>query len=86
MILQRVLYLTYGGEYLKVFCIAQILTTVSRNAGGLILHVTYGYTVSQENDRFVNQIEELLLCSGAARQKGPFLVDALPFCERYIDL
>lgn len=53
----------------------------SRNAGALILNVTFGYTVSEDEDRLVKLIEDAIRFGGAARLKGPFLVDALPIRE-----
>ncbi|KAH9943945.1 cytochrome P450 [Amylocystis lapponica] len=51
---------------------------VRRNAGAVILKVAYGWTVSKDDDYFVNLIEDTFKLNTTFHRPGRFLMDSIP--------
>ncbi|KAG6328751.1 hypothetical protein ID866_10338 [Astraeus odoratus] len=54
---------------------------IRTNAGALILKIVYGYEVKEENDPFVNLVENAIRAIATAVITGTFLVDAVPILK-----
>lgn len=50
-------------------------------AGTIIFKVTYGYTVQEENDPFVELADKVMAMISIVATPGAFLVDVIPACE-----
>jgi hypothetical protein len=60
-----------------------ILNVCYSTAGAIILRISHGYEVKENNDPFLN-IANLVTAHGSqATAPGAFMVDILPFCELY---
>ena len=53
-----------------------------RTAGAIILMITYGYPVKENDDPYVEVVDAVVRGVGEATTPGAFLVDMIPFCER----
>ncbi|KAH9943928.1 cytochrome P450 [Amylocystis lapponica] len=56
------------------------IALVRRNAGAVILKVAYGWTVSNDDDYFVNLMQNNFKLNSSFQRPGRFLVDRLPIC------
>ena len=54
---------------------------IRRNAGAIILMMTYGYRIRETDDPFVKVVDEATEQFAAASTPGAFLVDTLPMCK-----
>lgn len=52
-----------------------------RNAGALILHVAYGWSVTEDDDHFVRLMEDTIILSQEIFRPGGWLVDIFPICK-----
>lgn len=60
----------------------QILTTLFRWAGAIILSISYGYNIKRDGeDPLISIIEGVVLQFSTASQPGAWLVDIIPFRE-----
>jgi hypothetical protein len=51
-----------------------------RTAGAIILRITYGYEIEEENDPFVSTVDKALEYFSLSSTPGCFLVDLVPSC------
>lgn len=56
-----------------------LLTRNHRNAGAVILMMTYGYNIMDHNDPFIDIVDKATEQFAVASTPGAFLVDTLPF-------
>lgn len=60
-------------------------STATRNAGTIILKVTYGYTAQEEKDPFVELADKVMHVISLTVDPGAFLVDIVPACMRNLN-
>lgn len=56
----------------------EFVSHIRRNAGAVILNIAYGWTVTSNDDYFVNLMEESFALSSAVSRPGRWLVDVFP--------
>lgn len=57
----------------------QLVSNTCRNAGAVILKITYGWTVSDNNDLLVNTMEEAARITAGLYHPGKWLVEFIPW-------
>ena len=53
-----------------------------RTAGAMVLTITYGYPVKENDDPYVEVVDAAVRGVGEATTPGAFLFDVIPSCER----
>jgi hypothetical protein len=57
-----------------------------RTAGAIILQISHGYAIQEENDPFVKLAEEAMDQFSLSTAPGGFLVNLIPICRSWFTL
>ena len=62
-----------------------VIVTASSTAAAIILKVTYGYTVQEGKDPFVELAGKAMTVASLLATPGAFLVDIIPACKAKLE-
>ncbi len=64
----------------KVYTTHSSASGYDRTSGAIILRITHGYKIKEDNDPFITLADQVMLHFSLATAPGGFIVDLIPAC------